>query len=123
MKVSDREKELERELENKSKAWEVSIRNFSEALAAMQERAEQRIKELEEKQTMSSVNGKPVFSKKQYEFIAQIIKNQYELLERYGAGTKCRAIEEFAKILAYEFEQDNPRFERETFLNACGGLN
>ena len=52
-------------------------------------------------------------TKKHYEAIAK------ELLF-YNAGRDKQVIERIANSFADYFEQDNPRFDRSRFLEACG---
>lgn len=63
-------------------------------------------------------------TKKHYEAIANIYRLQIQSARRH-TRKEHREIEEYAdtstaKALADYFAQDNPRFDRERFLKACG---
>lgn len=51
----------------------------------------------------------PLFGRRHYNYIAEAIKEELP-----GCG------EEMAKFLVMIFEQDNPRFDGEKFIKACG---
>lgn len=55
-------------------------------------------------------------TKKDYQAIADVIVNRL-----YGATpTRRFALSDVAKDLCAVFEEDNPRFDRDKFLIACG---
>ena len=55
-------------------------------------------------------------TKKHYEAIANIMKG-------YIPNAKSKSFKYIAEDLADYFAQDNPKFDRERFLNACGIKN
>lgn len=55
-------------------------------------------------------------TKKDYELIAGAIYNQYSV----ETGQSQQGIENVARLLAYKLELDNPRFDRNKFITACG---
>jgi hypothetical protein len=57
-------------------------------------------------------------TRKDYILIADSIKNSRENWEGYQEGQE--AIDGLARCLATKLGQENPRFNRETFLTACG---
>ena len=56
-------------------------------------------------------------AKKDYKLISDVIKKHYS--DRY-ADEGAFIIGELARELATAFQSDNPRFDREKFLAACG---
>lgn len=58
--------------------------------------------------------------KKHYEAIANIIRNCYEADVHMLYGKNAHAIKAITILLCDYFEQDNPKFNREKFLTACG---
>lgn len=66
-------------------------------------------------------------TKKHYEAIAAIIKSTYTNAKLYNginyrdtAHERCETLETTSIRLADFFAQDNPKFDRERFLEACG---
>ena len=57
-------------------------------------------------------------SKKDYIAIAREFNIQLAL--HADSKPACTALREIAQALAIQFKQDNPRFDRERFLIACG---
>ena len=55
-------------------------------------------------------------SRKDYEAIARLVKEQASVEDTTGAY----ALREFAIKLACYFAEDNPRFEQSKFMKACG---
>lgn len=58
------------------------------------------------------------FTKQHYTAIAKTIHNAYVVAE--AGGNAEDAIDDIAKNLAIIFANDNPRFDKGFFLNACG---
>ena len=56
-------------------------------------------------------------SRKDYKAIAQILHDQGDAFVRGDDG--FHLLEILAHNLAWYFEQDNPRFDREKFIEAC----
>lgn len=56
-------------------------------------------------------------SRKDYKAIAQILHDQGDPFQEGGPGNLLLKI--LASNLAWYFEQDNPRFDREKFIEAC----
>jgi len=52
-------------------------------------------------------------TRKDYVMIAEVIKNLDEVIDEY-------ALEVLADNMADSLESDNPRFDRDRFLSACG---
>lgn len=62
-----------------------------------------------------------MFTKQHYKAIAEIIKGQKELADVFVAKQfVIQRISDIAAGLAGYFAEDNPRFDREKFLVACG---
>lgn len=65
-----------------------------------------------------------MMTKKNYEAIAQTISDEFEATMSKSSPDFIRGaaygVEETAKSLADYFKRDNPRFDREKFLAACG---
>lgn len=64
-------------------------------------------------------------SRKHYEHIAAAIKRQVELIRIQVADSDSAHIaeeiaEDLANDVANQFEADNPNFDRDRFLAACG---
>lgn len=59
-------------------------------------------------------------SKKHYEAIAAIIASTYRNAALYNDAGRLETLETTAARLADYFATDNPRFDRERFLAACG---
>lgn len=57
-------------------------------------------------------------TKKDYELIARNIAQVQR--EFRGVEDGINAIRDVAVFIASDLERDNPRFDRERFLNACG---
>ncbi len=57
-------------------------------------------------------------TKKDYETIAKIIAQVQR--EFRGVEDGVNALRDVAVFLASDLERDNPRFDRERFLKACG---
>lgn len=53
-------------------------------------------------------------SRKTYVTVAEILNDARH------AGSSETATEEIAESLAWMFAQDNPRFDHDRFMNACG---
>lgn len=65
----------------------------------------------------------PKFSKGHYQVIAQEIMNVVTLAHQEHGETgwpKLDASKDIADRLAYVFTQDNPNFNKNLFLKACG---
>lgn len=61
-----------------------------------------------------------MFTRKHYEAVAEIIKERskhYADMGRYGCANGAGSV---GDKLADLFEKDNPRFDRDRFLAACG---
>lgn len=62
-----------------------------------------------------------MLSRKHYKAIAEIIKTQKDLADIFaGKEFATQRIDDVATGLADHFAKDNPRFDRERFLAACG---
>lgn len=60
-------------------------------------------------------------TKKDYELIARAIKRQWTIqVSITGTGDKSLAIHETALRIAYALKTENPRFDKDKFLQACG---
>lgn len=66
-------------------------------------------------------------TKKHYEAIASVIASTYKNAKLYTAPNykntareRCESIEVIAVRLADYFASDNPKFDRQRFLAACG---
>lgn len=64
-------------------------------------------------------------TKKDYILIANAIKEQWQLSKKHSEHPQHSglAIHNTALRLAYAFKQDNPRFDVDRFLTACGVSN
>lgn len=60
------------------------------------------------------LKGLGMFTRKHYRAIAKILKNHDDFIERVNKYTSL------CNDLADYFASDNPRFDREKFLAACG---
>lgn len=60
-----------------------------------------------------------MFTKEHYKAIAKIIKKHYEYCQLF-TGTRALAAKDIAFDLADYFATDNPQFDRDKFLAACG---
>ena len=60
-------------------------------------------------------------TKKDYELIASAIKTQWNIqVSITGTGEKSLAIHETALRIAHALKGDNPKFDINRFLTACG---
>lgn len=59
-------------------------------------------------------------TRKHYRAIAKIIKQEYVFDDDAAAVYSRPAIADIADRLADYFKQDNSRFDRQKFLDACG---
>lgn len=66
-------------------------------------------------------------TKKHYEMVASTIRQQRAIALNWngeGAAQDCRLVhastEAIARVMAVKFADDNPMFDRERFLKACG---
>lgn len=59
-------------------------------------------------------------TRKDYVLIAEVIKTQIELSLKFGEDDARYGAENIALDLASKLSQDNPRFDRSRFLQACG---
>jgi hypothetical protein len=55
-------------------------------------------------------------TRKHYQQIAEMIRQTYTLNDGHEAGTIAHIAEQFATIA----KRDNPNFDRDRFLTACG---
>ena len=70
---------------------------------------------------------KPDFSKKHYETIADALAHEMRYISGVFGNSQqqrqhdmCETVREVADKLADRFAEDDPLFNRERFLNACG---
>ena len=61
-----------------------------------------------------------MMSQKDYRRIAEGTKNIYNRLRAIHELKSAAAVEVHARELAKYFKENNPRFDREKFLEACG---
>jgi len=59
-------------------------------------------------------------TRKDYVLIAQAIKTQIELSDKFEEGESRAGAQNIAYDLAWKLYEDNPRFDRARFLEACG---
>lgn len=59
-------------------------------------------------------------SKKDYRLIAEVIRNQYNYDARGGNVSWKLAVRNVAVAMSEKLQADNPRFDRDKFLKACG---
>lgn len=59
-------------------------------------------------------------TRKDYVLIAEVIKTQIELSLKFGEDDARYGAQNIAYDLASKLSQDNPRFDRSRFLQACG---
>ena len=63
-------------------------------------------------------------TKKDYELIARVLKDQLEScfthVNKQIGTIEAYSVECVVKQLTKELEQDNPRFNRQKFMKACG---
>lgn len=59
------------------------------------------------------------YTRRHYEQFAAIIRDMRNAADADGVFTLCYVLD-FADKLAVTFSRDNPRFNRERFLAACG---
>ena len=59
-------------------------------------------------------------TRKDYVMIAQALRTQFELSHDNNEDDGLCAVINIANDLATALEADNPRFDRERFLEACG---
>ena len=59
-----------------------------------------------------------MFAHRHYEHIAAAIRERMESID--GAGNECFVLDRLARHMADGFAIDNPNFNRERFLKACG---
>ena len=59
-------------------------------------------------------------TRKDYVLIAEVIKTQIELSLKFDEDDSRYGAENIAYDLASKLSQDNPRFDRDRFLVACG---
>lgn len=57
-------------------------------------------------------------TRKDYEMIAEAIEDAYKVCDASNSDTF--GVTEAAHALADQFQTDNPRFDRDRFLKACG---
>lgn len=64
-------------------------------------------------------------TKKDYELLARSIKEQWslEVAAHKGVGEHSMVVHNTALRIAYALETDNPRFDRERFLEECGVIS
>lgn len=62
-------------------------------------------------------------TRKDYIRIARAIYNTKNSYGKNWDPNLFRALKDVSKAIAYELELDNPRFDRERFLTACGVNN
>lgn len=56
-------------------------------------------------------------TKKDYVLLARVFKTNYDALQRPGNKMTLRLI---VKDICRELQQDNPRFDSDKFIKACG---
>ena len=59
-------------------------------------------------------------TKKDYELIAGAIKSEYDGMQRLDRIYVREGVFHAARAIAYALASDNPRFDRDKFLAACG---
>jgi hypothetical protein len=59
-------------------------------------------------------------TRKDYVKIARVLALHMQVATEMGAGERKETIEDLAGDLAYMLKADNPRFDRDKFLAACG---
>ena len=62
-------------------------------------------------------------TRKDYVLIADAIKTQIELSTKYEEEESRAGAQNIAYDLAWKLSEDNPRFDRDRFLVACGVNN
>ena len=65
-------------------------------------------------------NKEEVMTRKDYVLIANTISELMMSQRDRGAFAHAPSLDEVARELAYALEGDNPRFDRDRFLDACG---
>jgi hypothetical protein len=59
-------------------------------------------------------------TRKDYVLIAQVIKTQIEMSDKFQEELSKVGAQNIAYDLAWKLSEDNPRFDRARFLVACG---
>jgi hypothetical protein len=59
-------------------------------------------------------------TRKDYVQIAQVFALHMQVANEMGAGDQQEVIEDLAGDMAHMLHRDNPRFDRDKFLVACG---
>lgn len=59
-------------------------------------------------------------TRKDYVKIAQVFALHMQVATETGAGEQQETIEDLASEMAHMLHRDNPRFDRDKFLAACG---
>jgi hypothetical protein len=59
-------------------------------------------------------------TRQDYVKIADVLASHMEVSDHFHSETYAEIIEFVAKDLAHMLKADNPRFDREKFLTACG---
>jgi hypothetical protein len=59
-------------------------------------------------------------TRKDYVLIAQVIKTQIDMSDKFQEELSKVGAQNIAYDLAWKLGEDNPRFDRARFLEACG---
>ena len=59
-------------------------------------------------------------TRKDYVLIAQVIKTQIDMSDKFQEELSKVGAQNIAYDLAWKLSEDNPRFDRGRFLQACG---
>ena len=62
-------------------------------------------------------------TRKDYVLIAQVIKAQIDMSDKFQEELSKVGAQNIAYDLAWKLSEDNPRFDRSRFLEACGVNN
>jgi hypothetical protein len=59
-------------------------------------------------------------TKKDYELIASVFNKVIEYAKNDGSEVDVPLVKTLARLMSAELNNENPRFDREKFLHACG---
>lgn len=63
---------------------------------------------------------KPLFTLAHYNFLARLFGREIDVADALADTSRMETLKGMARLLTRELEHDNPKFDGQQFLKACG---